>query len=490
MIAQSTYQIAATAAAALRASLGCRIIPKSDSLLGQLNNLAYTGMDGKTPESVSTAQLVAELTVDTAQSSSAHTGAIGAMIDELSPKIVSHIAYVQNVVKPRFLQVQEALQKTVDDLQSQSVAANFDVVQINLPALLDDEAFLGLMSRFAEPGISPRSNLATLPVLTFQQLLDTMAVSSRSTDALTKQWLAQKGEDWLLGVYTAFFASGNMPAKLQSSDSQYGLGVLGLERMPSLQRMEVAMAVFLLSRGFLDAMPGNMDGIGMSLPQWRDNMDTYSRYAAQQFTLANKQVSTMRQAGTVVVGVSDSNQRVMVLSDTYSAWLGAGGTVETLLGAVISERSSTYTAADLTNNSKDYDAVWGNYASVGESTRQVRMRRALISTAASLFAIQAALPVDEERGLDTLVNPNSPKRQQAVQDYLDSLTTEQLQDSTEVALVLIAKMRFDYTPAYSFLSDMLRAQKSGCKDPQEAAGVAGLNYVCDYLSTHLTLVKQ
>lgn len=495
MIAQSTYQIAANTAQAIYASLGCRVIPKSDSMLGQLNSLTYTGTEGrvipaKEGQSVTTAELVASLTVDTAQASSSHTAAIGAMIDELSPVVAKHIAYVQTVVKPKFLDAQQSLQEKVSVLQSQSVAANFDVIQVAVSPLIDDEAFLGLVKRFGEGGIVPNKNLITLPVLTFQQLLDTTAVSSRATDATAKQWLAEKGEDWLLGVYTAFFASANMPQQLVSKESRYEEGIVGLTRMPLLQRIDVAVAVFLLARGFLDAMPENADHIGMTLAQWRDAMDTYSRFAGHQLDISLKQLTSMRQAGTVVVGISERSERVMVLADTYAAWLGAGGTVETLLGAVISERSSTYTANNLTENARDYDAIWGNYAAVGESSRQLRMRQSLIAHAANLYAMEEAKPLAEELELRQLPGYQSGKKTGEVADYLNSLTTEQLQDSTEVALVLVAKFRFDYTPAYSFLSDMLTAQKNGCKDAQEAAGVAALNYVCDYLSTHLTLVQQ
>jgi len=76
------------------------------------------------------------------------------------------------------------------------------------------------------------------------------------------------------------------------------------------------------------------------------------------------------------------------------------------------------------------------------------------------------------------------------EDEINSFKVSDIEDSYDVALRLIAKCRFYYTSAYPILSDIQEAGKSNPNvDVREAALLAAINYVADYLTAQISIGK-
>lgn len=482
MIDSKIFEIAQTHADAIQDATGKVIVPAGRTAMSNLVALSAVSPTTVVGSQMEYADLLEASTRDSADAPSMHTTAIGEHIDSLIPLVSSHISFIQNTVRPKVTEFEQKLGELAASLSRENPMGLFEVVQVSSPAPLEDQGLLDLVERFADANILNPGNLGSLPAASVEELAKIMTVSSTQVDNQVKAWLAERGDAWLLSIWQTYFASANM------AEVEGGMKLIrnftAISSMNPFQRLEVGLTVFLLARGLVDEP---MDGAGMDLGTWRASMDAISRYAAQQVKSALSLLERVKSNQVLIVSFDERAKRVVVHSPVYMQYLQEGGAIEDVLGAALSGSLPSYNLAVMREKGAEFKDIWNNYANVGRATLDMRAVTQLANEAKSLFLTTLmASNEDEQALLDEQRNSFENMRARA-DEIIDSCTLKQLQDVRELSLKLIAGVRFKHTPAESFLRDMLDAEAGGCKNAQEAAFIAALNYVSAYCASLLGL---
>lgn len=480
MIPASIFQIAQGHAAALKETTGKSITPVGRSTLSELVAHSYIGV---LPESdqVSMADVLAAATSDDMDGPSIHSAILGSRIDSLVPLVASHISFVKNEVCKAMYAFEEKYGTEVGKIESATPYGMFDIREMTMAAPMENAGISDLVERFADMNSPIPPLLQTLPAQSADQLLEFMRVSSNSANESINKWISDQGHGWLEAIWQHYFASASVtpnPAFV------FRGGYAGMASMPAFERLNVGLAVFLLARGLMDEP---MEGAGMGLSQWRQDMDIISRFAGGQARHAMSMLDMIKRQQIVILGVSNQGKTVSVNSEFYGKFIDAGGTIEDVLGAALSNRTQTYSYDTLTSEGSGFREIWRNYQAMGQSSLNARAVITLRAEAKALFNEATKGLEGEEAQLLALSGLNAESLYQRGCDMIDNMGLDQLRDSSKMAMELIAGLRYAHTPAKQFLCDMKEAEAAGCTEPSEAVLLAAINYVADAASAELAL---
>lgn len=483
MLQQSVYNVAKAQAIGLKEAIGMQILPTSSSMIGSLINKSYVSAAGNENVAVD----IEAVTGDTGQMVSAHTAAVGAIADQMGPLIQSHIAYIQNTVAPQVTEMTEKLAEFIEAGSAQGPSSMFDIQVTTPPPTVTNEGLKAMLERYAQDGTAEPSRMTQLPAMSYQDLLALCAVSQTAANEEIQAWLAEKGQEWLMNIWAYYFASQNAVMAPVARGMEYVDGLGGLNRLATLNRAEVGTAIFLMARNLFD---GALEGdVGMSLATWRTTTDAYSRFAASIVKNTFKMIETYGRTNMVVLSVSQDGKTAVVYAPTYNAWLSDGNTVDTILGALVSNKARSYSRADLEDPTTDFLGQWTSFAKLQEATLRATLNSSIRAQALGMFRGMLYKFDDNEQGLLGETTDLFEGMVKQAREWLGTLPGNKVLCPETIALNLVARIRYKHTPAYQFLGDMYEMQANGCEDPREAAMVAAINYLADALSVQLALTK-
>lgn len=483
MISANVFNIASVNADALREVTKMGVIPAGRSVLSSLMGVSCVGGFSQEGD-VSYADILAASTQDSTDGPSEHSAMIGTYIDTLVPMVTQQIAFIQTQVVPRVYEFESKMDGVLTRLEGMSPMADFNIIQVSDVAVLRETEFMEMVQRYADPDVNIPDSPGSLPAMSTEELLKIMTVSSGALDQSLKAYLATKGDGWLQDIWHYYFARQNTTPSGSVGANIYQGGLAGMERMASYDRQAVALAVFLLSRGLLDEP---LDNSGISLSNWRSLMDAISRWSAHQAITATRQLSSIAQGETIVISTADNGRTIVVNSEAYAKYLEQGGELTDIIGAVLSNRSLNYSIQGMQEAGDRYRQVWDNYCAISRSHMDSKAATMLRSEAMHAFVHLCKVCNEDEHEYMTTCGVSFEGMQAQVKEIVDGMSLKQLRHTRDLALCLVAGVRFAHTPAKQFLLDMQEAQDAGCEKPAEAAAVAALGYIADFLSCDLAL---
>lgn len=479
MINSNVYNIAAASAAALLDVTGKVVMPAGNSPLAALVGLSYVG-SSPVGQEITYSDVLQAITQDTVDGPSAHTASMYAQAETLIPMVSSHISFVQNEVGPKVYKFEEALYDVVNKVDGRNPMESFDVVQVSAPEPAFDEDLIALVKQFADDNARVPLNLRNFPEMSSTDIANAMEVSSARVNASIKRWISERGEDWLSGLWATYFAPSAMPDRVDRAAG----GFMGIRGQAPFQRLDTGLALFLIARGLFDSPPEN---VNYDLNEWRASMDDISRFAGAQALTALRLLDGATMQNTLILSSDSGSRRIMVNSKLYDKFIEQGGMLDIIIGAVLSGKSNSYSMDDVNANGFDYQAIWNSFKTANISAMEAQAALILRAEALAIFAT-CVKPCNED---ESILLADSGRTEASLlleaKNYIDALSLKQLRDARCIAVDLIAGIRFSHTPAKQFIKDMQAAEEAGCKSPQEAAGIAALNYICSFAACNLAL---
>lgn len=407
-------------------------------------------------------------TDSTAEVSSEHDRAIADLSDDVAKAVTQHLNVAQNVVSPMVVKLGERLLNLLENIKPANPANAFQIVELDLPAPMYDTAMAKEVAAYKglrTKGIT--SGMAFGPAPAAADIRLKLADSGFDNAKEISKWAAGLAEDVLLAAWQSFFeGSGRNFASTQIN---------------SFGNADLWFAVFLLTHHFKDNVQDN----GMALGNYQAALTAIRDVAGLEVAMLQGQAEGFVDSGTVVLNDDHLKHVITVFSPNYNKWLKEGGVVEALLGMSVGDRTLT-SIRDLTGQAEVLIRSWNAWIAFKNTEASASFpdrARSLVSSA-FVESLNEIADVEKEYYGEAMTRRDSVVLQS--NQYIQSLTTTDLDKPFEIAFRLVAEQRFHFTGAAGILADINNTLTQNPKtDPQEAATIAALHYLADYLADQI-----
>jgi hypothetical protein len=248
-------------------------------------------------------------------------------------------------------------------------------------------------------------------------------------------------------------------------------------------KADVALAILLFARKISsEIQPSNME-----LSKYQSMCSQYVEYGSTLLIDALNKVNLAIRTKALIIEKNSFKLEVSVNGEVYPQWLQSGGTPEVILGALISEGSG-FTQSLIDEKRDEYLRAWNSYCLFFRTREMNNSFTYAKNFIDNLFLTGLrSLHASEEE----IAKTNSTFQENIIAKakvYLESIKPDDLKDPYNIALILIAGIRFSYTSSYQILNDINEAGKINPNaDVREAALLAVINYVSDFVADQINV---
>lgn len=454
--------------------LGARdlsLSPKEGSPLAQLVALTLGGLQASDANPEAHAAMLTQ-TSDTDEVCSAMDFAR----DSLARDVNKHISFAKNVVAPAIEEYTRLVSQEVERAVNNN-KADYRIVNRELPEPLYNSSLISTVEREAQGSSLMPETQVRLAVLAPQAIYEMMISGSGTFDEQIRVWISKVGDTFFHSVYGSLFSeeAGSTVETSYSWDELFNNRVTGAD---------AALAVFLIAQHLEANVP---EGVQMSLSDYKHLLLQYRKAAIERMARELTQHKANIDTGLMVVEYNPRERTVTVNGDVYRAWLETGGSPEVLGGALVAGNAG-YTVMTIDENKERYVEGLQSYVSMAIAERR--------NDSFSIFL--RALREGYRSSMLNLTNEESEMAMNAqyketAQDHFDrelaNVRPIAIDCVSDTCLALLCRSRFYYTDAEKFLCAMKSAAKANPKiEPREAALIATIQYVAEYLAEQIDVV--
>jgi hypothetical protein len=474
--------LSAIGLAEMLAEKGQVVVARPSTIIAEMVKL--TNEDLLTAEMFTDPPMFAEqleaITTGTLEAPSSHDLYTDEVIHQVGKAVLNHISFAKNTVKPLVVDYAEGVIEYLSNFKFPAACDQFNVVVADLPELLEDESFVGMLNKYTDKTIINPSVTPSLGVKTGEELLTMMLIGDREADMMISAWFSRLGNDFFVNLWENLFRA-NQPDRAIINFVDYGL-ILSSD---IFDRADYALAIYLLANKLYDVVDEDVNG--MNLNAYKDIIAQTRDFAGSILANAVTRVSGFEKSKILVVGNDSVNQRAKVYGKVYRNWLANGGTIETILGLIVSGRSvSTQDSVDeigatLTDTWSTHSAFF----TAAESNKRFDYFKDALTI--KFKEIMSSLTEAElefaNATADYMVAVDS-----RFLEEMQKLRSSEMDDVYAIALKLMCRSRFYYTDAERILSDIAEAARVNPNvDVREAALIATINYVADYVAAQMAI---
>lgn len=489
MIKSSTYMLSLATASALT-GMGKTAVPQNNTVLQELVRLSLPSQDmviDSDQSLESFGHLLEGSTTGTLELPTDHDNYLDGLIHDLSKLVNQHINTAKNIVKPVVIDFAEKLQHFSQDFDKRSAEnslGQYEIVEKCVPDILRDESFIDTLVRYDGKSLLTPDDNARLrcAVKTKEELAELISTGTARFDKLLAGWLAEMPSEFLVQVWNSFFTT---------CSTHYTLTYTTVSGLNVYDRIDASLAIYLMANKIYDDVQEQTDAVDLNT--YRDYVSQIREFAAVQLTFSLKKAN-LNNIGKIIV-IDSNDRRIIVNSDVYRDWIAnRNGKPEIILGSFISQNTFSgvpaLSEASLTEKSDQFLKTYESYRTyyiVSENNHKFEATKGFINTEVLQGLAQQ---VDIEKAY-ALKNPNYVESiNQLLLEQLSLLKKSDLDDPHALSRIFIGKVRFYYTSAYEIFETMVEAAKANPDiDPREAALLAAINYLADYISDQISTGK-
>lgn len=481
MLKNNTY-LAALPFADNLASKGKTLVAKPNTPMSELVRLSSSGIvEFKVDDNDSLrnyGQILEAATYSTVDNVSQYGLELDGFINDISKLVTSHISFAKNVIKPVVVQYAENLKQYLETNKLKSPSEKFEVSTVDLSEIFLDNSFLDTLTPYEGKNIlTPDANAAlNLAPKTSEELLALVSTGRDRTDNLIKSWLAKQKPNFLECVWYNFFSAANV-AKNEDYQDFNTLSVLN-----AFEACDIGLAILLMSRKIYD----DVQQTDIPLQAYQNFVVQLRDYAGALVYNNLKKIDLLVKNKILVVEFKPIEYKAKVNGVVYREWLEKGGSPEVIFGLLVSNNNIASQSL-IDEKANDLTKTWESYVlfhNTQESNKVFDYYKDYL-----IISLEMSYKdmTDEEKAIIE-TNPNFYNIVKKLADSeIENLRTTDMHNVYEVALRIIAKCRYYYTSAFNILSDINEAGKVNPNvDVREAALLAAINYLSDYLANQIT----
>ena len=473
--------LTAVGLAEMLAERGQTVLAKPSTVVAEMVKLTNQDVLGHSRDDFTIyAENVENLTTGTLDVPSQHDMYIDSVRAQIGKAVRSHISFAKNVVKPLVVDYAEGVIQYVNEFKYPNACDQFSVVVADLPELLEDEGFVDTLNKYVNKSIITPEKRPSLGKKTGEELLSLMLTGDREADQAITAWYSRLGNDYFVNLWENTFRSNETDREILSY-----VGYNDILSADLFAKTDYALAIYLWATKLFDVVEDGM--AGMSMAGYQECIAQTRDFAGALLTNSISRTSGYESSKILVIGMEPEKQTAKVFGKVYRNWLASGGTVETILGLIVSGRSVT-TQVAVDEVRPQLLAAWQTHSTfftAAESNKRFDyFKDALI---VKFKQLMQNLTAEEREFTDSTTDYMVSVDKRFIVE-LEKLRSNEMDDVYGVALKLLCRSRFYYTDAEAILSDIVEAAKANPNvDVREAALIATLNYVSDYVAAQMTL---
>lgn len=402
-----------------------------------------------------------------------HDNAVDSIAAVAIPAVRDHVRVARSIVAPLVEDLATRVQRRLSELNPLSITGA-EVTLADRPGALTNSALVDMLEKFGQSPFSDPGLRVNLPDLSIDEIKEHLKTGVSSLDKEIELWLAEESTDWLLDLWQNVFQIKDR-SQVPQRFTSFAAWIADRECGDSY-----ALAIFLLARNLFDNVP---EGTAMNLTAYRNHLSDYRDQAAAALVRRAEMYERDKKAGRLII--EQDGLKIKVNPDVYPAWLEAGGCNEVLFGAAL-DRRAIFMADAINIEAEKFKAAWARYcdlATIAEKNKRLlRTKEILIAE----FNAQLQETLQDEAGTD---ETNAAQIYDKFKELVAGLYERDLGCLYSLSLKLICESRFPNAGAYDILQNIDATMKSNPSlAPREAATLAVLEYVCDWIASQVRVV--
>lgn len=432
---------------------------------------------------------------------SMHSLRIRAMADNIAPFVTGHVSFARNTVVPLISETEEALTKFLGMVSVKPAESDFLITQGTLPALLSDESFMAMGLENFKDGSGNMNEWIDTQVNETPSSIDELSANiiNLGNDRLNKlvqDWLMKAPYALIKRAYLANFVKnadtldcvdkhGRPTDEPHSFYEDYRYNQYNSTSGRPYDSLNIALANYLIA-SWLCNNPQKTDG-DVSLVDYKNKMTNSCISSGNAVNTLVKRILLQIETNIVVSEYNAYKKEIVVHGSVYRGWLENGGCPEALLGFLVTN-NPIFNMTTL-NDKKDQGLrAWESYLAIRNVDSQKAIKDSFTSFVRSHMYNSLQSLTDAEKNMGSSEISHREKAMKNVDEQIMHFSHRIMDDIPHLALHLVAKARFYFTSAYSILEEMTNVAKQNPDiDPREAASLAVIGYIAEYLDGQVTL---
>lgn len=410
-----------------------------------------------------------------------HDAMMDGFLNDVKAAVSSHLKFAKNVVKPLVMDYAERFQIYMQSAQCPGPESQYNVETFELPQPLEDMVFLETVKKYQDikniDAIRPQT-ACPIQIGNDEELLNFILTGDGEVDKHIAAW------------YTSTKQEGYAEVAKKLMFSPGALADAFRNRLQPQCNMNEALIIFLVANAVYNKETGLSDDVQMSTAAKNNLVAEYRNFAGAVLAAYMNHLDLLVKNQTVVLEVSSSTKTICVFGPVFRKWLEDGGRTEFLF-ALLSLGLEYRTIEKLKENEVRLQKEWESY-SLFYHNAQANQRLNTAKVGLKLtFSLLMNEPTEDEKEYIQTHGNHTAVVNKLLGEMIDELKPSDIEQIYMTAMKVICRCRFYYTDAEFILSEIEEvARINPDVDPNEAALIATVHYIVDYLCDQMFVTNR
>lgn len=469
-------------------SKGLKLVPKGNSIVQELSKpvkdrvvysiseFKYTGKDNGYLASLINYSTEGSYKNDVYDPSE-HDALIDGYIEDLTQVVSSHVRFSKEVVNKQVSIFTEKVTNQIQNFKYRDVHDFFSITYYRPSEVFFNQYLVDELQEYKSVKSASKGNLnlGTLSTMQDFKLKEYLITGIEELDKEIVDWVNTVGEANLFSYIVNNVEEFSLP--INKSLDYTLVNYLFYRNLSVKTDLNIAKSLTELRQ----ESANSRDYFALSLAA---NLNTYA------IAVKNLQLFTSDSNFNFSYLTQDTI-KITILEESFEAFAQEGGTIDMIFGYIASN-SAVYdaTASDILTGKDKFLSIWNsvkNMYLVNINNNKLDTFKTVITTVFDMELSQMT-PEEVEAGCSKPDFLNTTK--ELAYKYIDELELEDMSDIEDIALMLIAGIRFRFSSSYYLLNKIKNYLSLDEEmEPKQAALFASIDYMVKYLVDQVDIVK-
>lgn len=423
--------------------------------------------------------IVEDINAPTITGKSTYEEGIMGIVPEIAAKLNEHLSFCRNIIIPKVEELATRVEKELASTNTSSLL-RFKVVAEKLPEAMQDTDAVDGVSRWAAESLdtAPLSLKVHMGEYTEDELLGFIATGNARVDAKIRG-LVESNPGTLQRIYDGLFRR----QTFNNVQQLFG-GVIAFKGLsPEDSDSYAALIAYLLAQHFVHHTD---DKANANYTEYLDYITGIRGQAALKIKSISTRFNSTVDNGILITRIDDKT--IFVNGDVYKTYLDEGGVVDAVLANALLD-TPYRRKSEIVEHQEELVKRWQQHAMVVSNTDSL----VVINHAKRIYVEEWRKMIQEElatqgENANFDINGILEVARTVVNQLPGKILTD---DIYTAALYVISRSRYLETDCEQTISSIQEvSEKHPGIEPKEAALLAAISYVCDWVANQFQIIRN